>query len=72
LVDLVEKGIPVAVESIFTQSDVHSLFGDIHGVRVKNLDIDVKSHSSPISIYFKVYSFVMANQDAFIHRLKQS
>lgn len=72
LVDVVERGITVPDDSILSQSDVHSLYDDVHGIRVRNTDLGVKSSSSPVIVYYKVYAFVMANQEAFISRLKQA
>lgn len=72
LVDVVERGIIVPDESIFSQSDVHSLYDDVHGIRIKNTELGVKSSSSPVIVYYKVYAFVMTNQEAFISRLKQA
>lgn len=62
MVDLVEHGSLVPENSVFSESDIHSVFGCA----------DVKSSDSPVVIYFKVYSFMMANQDAFIQRLQYS
>lgn len=72
LIDVVERGVKIPDDSIFTQSDIHSLYDDVHGLRVKNDDLGVKSSSSPVIIYYKVYAFVMANQEAFISRFKQA
>jgi hypothetical protein len=62
MVDLISRGRLVPENSVFSESDIHSLFGSA----------DMNSSNSPVVTYFKVYSFMMANQEAFVQRIQQS
>lgn len=70
--ELVQSGKIVPDDKVFNQATISCLFGNVQDLRFKNLDVFVESSSSPVVIYFKVYSFMMANQDAFVQRLQQS
>jgi len=70
--DLVEFGTLVPEKKIFKKVDISCFFGNIQELRFKDLDAFVESSSPAVVIYFKVYSFMMANQYAFVQRLQQS
>ena len=68
--DLVQSGKLIPDANVFDQFTISCLFGNVQDLRFKNLDSFVESSYSPVAIYFKVYSFMMANQDAFVQRLQ--